>query len=158
MIRFARVTVVWLPIALVAAALANAHPRARAASVPIEWQADATVWNGVYTAAQARRGEAVANKSCAKCHNADFTGGQDGPSLVGQEVLTAWSGLTLGDLFDRIRTTMPADAPQTLSASETADLLAYTLSSNKCPTGDTELAADAAALRRIRVTSRPDVR
>ena len=52
--------------------------------------------------------------------------------------------------------TMPADAPQSLSAQETADILAYALSSNKCPAGDRELPADVAALRQIRVTSRPD--
>jgi mono/diheme cytochrome c family protein len=147
--------IVWLSIALATAAVAGARART-ATSAPTPSQTDGTVWRGVYTAAQAKRGEAVSNRSCAKCHNADLTGGQDGPSLVGQEVLAAWSGMTLGDLFDRIRTTMPADAPQSLSAQETADILAYTLSSNRCPAGDHELAADVTTLRQIRVTSRPD--
>ena len=120
--------------------------------------AGSTVWSGVYTAEQAKRGEASANRSCAKCHAADLTGGQDGPSLVGRETLDAWSMLTLGDLFDRIKTTMPADAPQTLSAQETADILAYVLSLNSCPPGEKALPPDAATLRQVRITSRPDPR
>jgi quinoprotein glucose dehydrogenase len=119
-------------------------------------RSDSTVWSGVYSAEQAKRGAASANRSCAKCHNADLTGGQDGPSLVGRETLEAWSTLTLGDLFDRIKTTMPADAPQTLSAQETADILAYVLSLNRCPAGEKELPSDAAALGQVRITSRPD--
>src|SRR5689334_16077714 len=119
-------------------------------------RADSTVWSGVYSAEQAKRGEASANRSCAKCHNADLTGGQDGPSLVGREALDAWSTLTLGDLFDRIKTTMPADAPQTLSPQETADILAYVLSLNKCPAGEKDLPSDASALGQVRITSRPE--
>jgi len=117
--------------------------------------AGSTVWSGVYSAQQAKRGEALSARSCAKCHNTDLTGGQDGPSLVGRETLEAWSTQTLGDLFDRIRTTMPADAPQTLSAAETADILAYVLSLNGCPTGEKDLPSEAAALGRVRITSRP---
>lgn len=118
--------------------------------------AGSTVWSGVYSAEQAKRGEAISTRSCAKCHNADLTGGQDGPSLVGRETLEAWSTLTLGDLFDRIKTTMPADAPQTLGVRETADILAFVLSLNKCPAGEKDLPFDAAALGQVRITSRPD--
>jgi S-disulfanyl-L-cysteine oxidoreductase SoxD len=64
--------------------------------------------------------------------------------------------MTLGDLFDRIRTTMPSDAPQSLTAQETADILAYALSLNKCPSGEKELPADMVALSQIRITSRPE--
>jgi quinoprotein glucose dehydrogenase len=155
MTRRLAAAIVWLSMALATAAVARVN--AGTPTSPLtQSQTGATVWSGVYTADQAKRGEAVSNRSCAKCHNADLTGGQDGPSLVGQEVLAAWNGMTLGDLFDRIRTTMPADAPQSLSAQETVDILAYALSSNRCPAGDRELAADVAALRQIRVTSRPD--
>jgi len=154
MTRFAA-AMVWLSIALATGSLARAHAGTAALS-PTQSQTDGTVWSGVYTAAQAKRGEAVSNRSCAKCHNADLTGGQDGPSLVGREALDAWSALTLGDLFDRIKTTMPADAPQTLSAQETADILAYVLSLNKCPAGEKDLPSDAAALGRVRISIRPD--
>src|SRR4029077_18871122 len=80
-------------------AVANRQPPEQPASAE-----GSTVWSGVYSAAQAKRGEAGAERLCAKCHSADLTGVQDGPSLVGQDVLAAWSSLTLRDLFDRIRT------------------------------------------------------
>src|SRR5262252_6743631 len=111
-----------------------------------------TVWNGVFSAAQAKRGEAIAGKRCATCHNADLAGGQDGPALVGADVLQAWAGTTAGDLFDKIKTTMPADAPQSLSPQETADLVAFIFSQNKCPAGEKELSSDVEVLRQIQIT------
>jgi len=149
--------------AIASAAVVCAVTASRAAALstvqpPGGESAAQTVWSGVYTADQAKRGESIVGRSCAKCHGADLTGGQDGPSLVGPETLQAWSTMTLGDLFDRIRTTMPADAPQSLSAQETADILAYTLRLNQCPHGENELAADRAALSRIRISSRPDAK
>jgi len=112
-----------------------------------------TIWTGVFGAAQAKRGEAIAAQRCAACHNADLAGGQDGPPLVGSDVLQAWSGTSAGDLFDRIRTTMPADAPQTLSPQETADLLAFIFSQNKCPAGEKELPFEMQALKQIQITA-----
>ncbi|HJZ78433.1 MAG TPA: cytochrome c [Vicinamibacterales bacterium] len=111
-----------------------------------------TIWSGVFGAAQAKRGEAISGRRCATCHNADLAGGQDGPALVGADVLRAWSGTTAGDLFDRIRTTMPADAPQSLSPQETADIVAFILSQNRCPAGDKELPSEKEALNQIQIT------
>jgi len=96
-----------------------------------------------------------ANSKCTKCHEVDLAGGQDGPSLVGPDVLGAWTSLTLGDLFDRVNTTMPADAPRSLGLLETADILAYMLSLNKCPAGEKELSPDMVALSEIRITRQP---
>ena len=115
-----------------------------------------TVWSGVYSAPQAKRGEVSVNTNCTKCHGADLAGGQDGPSLVGPEVLGAWTSLTLGDLFDRVKTTMPADAPRSLGLQETADILAHMLSLNKCPAGEKELPPDMAFLSQIRITGQPE--
>jgi len=111
-----------------------------------------TIWSGVFSAAQAKRGEAIAGKRCATCHNADLAGGQDGPALVGADVLQAWSGTTAADLFDKIKTTMPADAPQSLSPQETADLVAFIFSQNKCPAGEKDLPSEMEALKQIQVT------
>src|SRR5262249_51804759 len=115
-------------------------------------QSSRTIWDGVFSAAQAKRGETIAGQRCAACHNADLAGGQDGPALVGSDVLKAWTGRTAGDLFDRIRTTMPADAPQSLSARDTADILAFIFSQNTCPSGEQELPSDVGALKQIRIT------
>jgi mono/diheme cytochrome c family protein len=114
-----------------------------------------TIWSGVYAAAQAKRGESIADKTCTPCHGPDLAGGQDGPSLVGPDVLQAWSSMTLGELFDRIRTAMPADAPRSLSAQDAADVLAYLISVDKCPAGDKELPADQDALNQIRIVRQP---
>jgi quinoprotein glucose dehydrogenase len=119
-------------------------------------QSHRTIWTGVYSVEQAKRGELAAGRSCTKCHNADLAGGQDGPSLVGPEVVQAWSALSLGDLFERIRTTMPADAPLSLSPQDTADVLAYVLSLNRCPPGEADLPSDRSALNQIRVTNRSE--
>jgi S-disulfanyl-L-cysteine oxidoreductase SoxD len=133
------------------AALIAVAPRAHAISAAAQ-ASSRTIWSGVFTAAQATRGEAIAGRRCASCHNADLAGGQDGPALVGADVLQAWSGTTVRDLFDKIRTTMPADAPQSLSAQDTADIVAFIFSQNKCPTGDKELPSDMEALKQIQVT------
>jgi mono/diheme cytochrome c family protein len=115
-------------------------------------QSSRTIWSGIFSAAQAKRGEMITGQRCAMCHNADLAGGQDGPPLVGSDVLQAWSGSSVGDLFDRIRTTMPADAPQSLSGQDTADILAFIFSQNKCPPGEQELPSNMEALKQIQIT------
>src|SRR5580700_7078654 len=49
------------------------------------------IWSGVFTEAQAKRGEATGNQRCSACHGADFMGGEAGPSLVGLEFLGNWN-------------------------------------------------------------------
>src|SRR5262245_46002541 len=139
---------------VLSAAIYAASFGASLSAAPDQSSAGRTIWNGVFNADQAKRGEASAGRTCAKCHNADLAGGQDGPALVGADVLQAWNGMTVGELFDRIRTTMPADAPRSLSPQETADVVAFILSLNKCPTGD-ELPSEMEALSQIRITTRP---
>jgi S-disulfanyl-L-cysteine oxidoreductase SoxD len=116
-------------------------------------QAKTTV-DSVYTAAQARRGEAVYEASCASCHAPDLSGSGQASSLTGKDFNDAWNGQTLADLFDRIQTTMPADAPGTLKPAEVADVIAFILSKGAFPAGETELPAEAAALKEITFVAR----
>jgi len=109
-----------------------------------------TTTDSVYTAAQAKRGETVYGASCSSCHAPDLSGSGQAPSLTGNEFNEAWNGQTLADLFDRVQTTMPADAPGTLKPGETADVVAFMLSKDNFPAGDVELPADAAALKEIK--------
>lgn len=109
-----------------------------------------SVWDGVYTDEQAKRGEAVYRKECASCHGASLTGGESSPPLTGGAFLSNWNGLTLGDLFDRIRKTMPQNAPGKLSKQQNADVLAFTLSANKFPSGKSELSLKTEFLKEIR--------
>jgi len=113
------------------------------------------VWSGVFTEAQAKRGEGTANKSCASCHGADLMGGEAGPALVGLEFLGNWNQQSLGDLFDRIHSTMPADAPGSLSLQDTSDVIARVLQLNKFPAGEKELPTDMNALGQIKIESQP---
>ena len=114
--------------------------------------ADPSVWDGVYTAEQTRRGEAAYLSACASCHGTALEGGDMTPALVGGAFTSNWNDLTVGDLFDRIRTTMPLDNPGRLSRTQTADVIAFVLKANDWPAGTTELPADS-ALKQIRIAA-----
>ena len=107
--------------------------------------------SGLYTDEQAKRGEAVSNKLCTSCHGPELSGGEAGPTLVGLEFLGNWNNLTAGDLYDRIHSTMTADAPGTLTPQQTSDVVAYVFKLNKFPAGTTELPTDLAALKGIKI-------
>ena len=108
-----------------------------------------TTQDGVYTAAQAKRGDTIYGASCSSCHAADLAGSGQASSLTGKEFNAAWNGVPLSDLFERIRATMPADAPGTLTPVEVADVIAFILGKAGQPAGQTGLAADPADLKAI---------
>jgi len=116
-----------------------------------------SVWDGVYTEAQGDRGHPLYNQYCASCHGDTLGGGEEAPPLVGGDFLANWNGLTLGDLFERIRTTMPSDNPGSLNREVLANILSYILRVNNFPAGETELAHSTELLRSIRIESiKPD--
>ena len=98
-----------------------------------------SIWDGVYTDVQAARGDTGFGARCANCHGANLGGTGEAPALVGPQFLSDFDGLTLGDLFDRIRTTMPQDNPGSLTRDQYADLLAFILKANALPSGAKEL-------------------
>jgi mono/diheme cytochrome c family protein len=108
-----------------------------------------TTQDGVYTEAQATRGEAVYGKACASCHGPSLDGDGQAPPLAGKEFEDEWKGAPLSDLFERIRVTMPGDAPGTLKPAEVADVMAYLFSRATFPAGPSELSSDVAALKAI---------
>jgi S-disulfanyl-L-cysteine oxidoreductase SoxD len=110
-----------------------------------------SVWDGVYTAEQAKRGEALYANNCASCHGSALGGGESAPPLSGGEFFANWNGLTLGDLFDRVRVSMPADRPGRLSREQNAEVLAFMLNVNQFPAGKTELAHQSEVLKQIRI-------
>jgi len=116
-------------------------------------EASKSVWDGVYTEAQAGRGKPLYNQHCASCHADNLMGGEMSPPLVGGEFLSNWNGLTLGELFERIRTSMPQNNPGKLSREVNADITAYILSVNKFPAGKTDMPHSAEFLRDIRIES-----
>jgi mono/diheme cytochrome c family protein len=112
--------------------------------------ASRSVWDGVYTDEQAKRGESAYRTACAKCHGDTLTGGEAAPPLTGGEFLANWNGLTVGDLFERIRVSMPADRPGALTSAQNADILSYMLTVNQFPAGKRELERQAEILKQIR--------
>jgi S-disulfanyl-L-cysteine oxidoreductase SoxD len=118
-----------------------------------------SVWDGVYTEEQAKRGEALYEKQCSACHGDKLAGRESAPPLTGGAFLSNWNGLPLSDLFERVRRTMPQNAPGKLSRQQNADILAYLLSFNKFPAGKTELYRQAEMLKEIRFeTEKPEAK
>ena len=123
-------------------ALLGAAALGLGALVAAEPQAQDTprsVWDGVYTEAQAERGAAAYGQACSKCHGAQLAGLGEAKPLTGPEFLGIWNGLSLGDLYDRARKTMPLDRPASLSRETYADIVAYVLKFNGFPAGGAEL-------------------
>lgn len=112
-------------------------------------QAPRTVWDGVYTEAQAARGAVLFDKECAQCHGPSGSGGGMAPELVGAAYSANYDGLTVGHLFDRNRTTMPPGKEGQLGAQQNADITAFMLQFNQFPAGQTELPSQRMALQSI---------
>ncbi len=117
-------------------------------------QAPHTVWDGVYTAEQAVRGQAEYMKACASCHADDLSGNSTAPSLVEESFAFLWGDTPVGDLLEKTQKLMPADRPNSLPAQTYRDIVAFILQSNKFPAGDQELASDPEALRKILITAK----
>jgi mono/diheme cytochrome c family protein len=114
-------------------------------------QSASSVWDGVFTEDQVKRGAAAYQRDCSNCHGAALEGGDMTPPLVGGAFTSNWNDLTLGDLFDRIRQTMPLDSPGKLSRQQNVDVIAFILKTNAWPSGATELPPEAGALQQIRI-------
>lgn len=109
-----------------------------------------SVLDGVFTDTQAERGMALFAQKCAYCHGASLGGVGEAPALVGLQFISDFSGLTVGDLFDRVRATMPLNDPGSLGGDQYADILAFVLKSNGYPAGQRELYRRSEYLHAIR--------
>ena len=112
-------------------------------------QTSRSVWDGVYTQAEAGRGKAAYTQHCANCHGAGLAGGDEAPALIGGTFLANWSQHSADELLERVQTTMPADRPGSLSRKMNADILAYIFAANKFPAGSQALASGSEALKQI---------
>jgi cytochrome c len=112
-------------------------------------QGTKSVWDGVYTKEQADNGKTLYAKECGSCHGDQLTGGEMAPALAGGDFLSNWNGLSVGALFDRIRTSMPLNKPGSLSRDVNADITAFILSANSFPAGSAKLDSRSEALAGI---------
>lgn len=102
-----------------------------------------TTSSGVYTSAQAARGEQTYMNICVACHPAG--------TYTAAAFREKWNGAPLSQLFGFISSTMPKEQPGTLEPDEYAEVVAYLLKINGAPPGKSELPAEAAPLKKIRI-------
>src|SRR6266581_5889025 len=150
-----KIRIAILVLVLAASVIAFCSSARAKLTVPSQQAAASTeptqsVWDGVYTEEQANRGEMLYARRCARCHAADLTGGEIAPALNNAEFKSNWSGLSVDDLLERIKVSMPQDDPGSLSRQQTADIVAFVLFKNGFPEGKTELAREAEVLKGIR--------
>lgn len=101
-----------------------------------------TVWNGVYTEAQAARSVTAFSQSCAGCHVLTAEGKAP---LVGDAFWKSFAQKSVGDLLDFVSKNMPNGNPGTLTEASYGDIVALMLKSNGFPAGSTELRRDSIA-------------
>jgi hypothetical protein len=112
-----------------------------------------SIWDGVYTEAQAARGETVYVKACETCHMAGLDGDavEEIPALVFDAFMARWNGESVGELQRVVGRSMPKDAPGSLGPQAYADVVAFILSKNDAPAGRTPLDRDPQRARDIRI-------
>jgi len=117
-----------------------------------------TTWSGVYSEEQAKRGHEAYTKNCTECHLEDLAGDGFAPALKGPEFMNNWNDLSVGDLFERIRVSMPPANPNAVSAQTKADIVAYLLKASAFPAGTSELATQTELLKAIKfVATKPGI-
>jgi mono/diheme cytochrome c family protein len=105
-----------------------------------------TVWDAVYTEAQAARGLMAFGQSCSGCHALAADGKAP---LVGDPFWRSFAQKTVADLLEFVSANMPNGTPGSLSQSTYADIVALMLKSNGFPAGTTELGRSTIAGVRI---------
>lgn len=124
-----------------------------------------TIWDGVYSEAQARRGEQVFQKECSYCHKDNLSGGffDDGlgraPALAGNRafdssLIERWGGLTMADMVGTVAATMPQTRPASLTVENYVDVVSYLLMKNEVPAGPSDLPGDVDTLSRIAIVAK----
>ena len=107
-----------------------------------------TVWDGVYTDAQADRGRGFFAEHCASCHGADLRGGES-KALVDKRFWSDWQETTVDYLFTQISRNMPFSDDGSLAGklprTVYVDIVAHILKSNGFPAGQRELTAESTA-------------
>ena len=106
-----------------------------------------SIWSGVFTAAQAKRGDDAYQASCSGCHGNNLRATDpEAVDLTGAAFQAKWNGKTLGERFEKIRDTMPLGNGNSLGDKTYMDVLAFILQFNEFPAGNQELVPDTAKL------------
>jgi S-disulfanyl-L-cysteine oxidoreductase SoxD len=104
-----------------------------------------SIWSGVFTAAQAKRGSDAYQASCSGCHGSDLHATDpEAVDLTGPAIRAKWNGKKLQERFETIRDTMPPGNANTLGDKTYMDILAFILQFNEFPPGNQELVPETA--------------
>jgi mono/diheme cytochrome c family protein len=118
-------------------------------------QTQRTSMDGIYSSAQASRGQALYVENCAACHGAELAGDPYAPPLTGPAFNAKWRDRPVGDLFEFMRATMPQTFPNSMSRQQNADMLAFIFQKNGLPAGKADLTTQADELSRMRYAPNP---
>ena len=122
--------------------------------------ASVSIWDGVFTVEQARRGQTAYTGPCDRCHGYKLDGASDDPDMLpappaaGPKFLRAWEGRSLAALFEYTQQTMPANNPGFLTTQELVDVIAYMLLVSGVAAGDAELGVTPRDLARVVIEPR----
>ena len=135
-----------ITIGLAMLGLLSTAPRAQEIA-----KAQRSVWDGAYTNEQAKRGETLYAQHCSSCHGPDLSGNDEAAPLTGANFLSNWDGLTVGDLSERVRISMPPNRLGKLNRREIVDILTYVLTANRFPAGAAELDSKLEIQKQVRI-------
>lgn len=110
-----------------------------------------TIWDGVFTEAQAARGQAFFKNSCSRCHNNELVGSERGPALTGDGFWQRWDNDSFDKLFTKVRDTMPQAEIDSITDDKKIDILTFVLSKNGAKAGTSELKVDLPELEAITI-------
>jgi S-disulfanyl-L-cysteine oxidoreductase SoxD len=113
-----------------------------------------SVWDGVFSAAQAQRGAAAFAQHCASCHGNTLEGGTEAPALSGGKFWADWKESSVDSLLGFVSKNMPFDGDGgtpagSLGAAMYADIVAHILNTNGFPSGQVDLNAANAVGKQI---------
>lgn len=116
----------------------------------LETAAARTIWDGVFSETQASRGEALYQEHCAGCHGAELVSSDpDYPNLTAPQFRWNWGKKTLAERLQRVRSSMPPTAKDSLPVQDYLDVITFILKVNGYPAGSGELKADSTELSAI---------
>jgi len=99
-------------------------------------QAPRTVWDGVYSPAQAEHGSKLFADHCASCHGPEMKGGPGAPALAGPDFEFSWDKMPVGGLYDYVRMFMPPGQAAALSDEDIVNVVAALLKGNGFPASE----------------------
>ncbi|MBK6796087.1 MAG: PQQ-binding-like beta-propeller repeat protein [Acidobacteria bacterium] len=109
---------------------------------------------GVYTEAQAKRGQALYEANCAACHGQSLEGAS-ASALKGSRFMAKWAegSHSVDELYYIIRTQMPFGAAGTLNNQQYIDIVAFMLGNIGYSAGSRELPANSGVLKQIKISA-----